>query len=393
MELPLNGRRRVAEVTRRRFFRFGVGIVCLLLVLAGSAVGQFRRDTSRVTDQEFLRLLQKSEQLNEEQKERARRTRNPRVLMRLARDEDDGVRFYAAFNPFTPAESLVPLASDPNPTIRWGVARNPRFLFFLDTAFVANLDSRASIVEVGREFGRNGIFLSPSAAVEVVSPGAYWKIEDRFRAFEIKRKRLSVNVYNAPVPEQTLRELEGDYAEIVRVGLASNPNMLVGVLEILGGDISPTVRRHVALNENAPGRVLNRLFGDEERAVRLAVAGNPFAPSHILADFSVERDEGIRISVANNPGCSPAVLLGMMFDESIQVRTIIAGHGNLPSPGLVKLSFDDVIEVRRAVVDNPNTVAEALKRLSFDADEDIRGKARTRLAEVLKERIAIDRER
>ncbi|MGA1198769.1 MAG: hypothetical protein ACO36I_19945 [Candidatus Latescibacterota bacterium] len=71
-------------------------------------------DTTVVEDREFLRLLQQSKELDEEQKWRAKRTTNVRVLRRLADDEDRGVRFFVAFNKSTPADALLKLSDDPN---------------------------------------------------------------------------------------------------------------------------------------------------------------------------------------------------------------------------------------------------------------------------------------
>lgn len=370
--------------------------VILMVVLAIGSVSdaQLRRDPNLVSDQEFLRLLQQSDQLNEEQKERARKTKNPRVLVPLSSDDDPGVRFYVAFNPYTPSPSLGKLARDPNPTVRWGVARNSRHLFDIDTTFVKDLDGGGgALVELGRAFGRKGIFLTNSTEIETITPGSFWKIADRFQSFEVKRRRLGLKVYNEQTANAVLTVLAEDYAEVVRVGLASNPNTPAEILSILHNDVSLTVRRHVAVNENTHPDTLGVLAQDSARSVRLAVARNPFAPLHVLADFSVDLDEAIRIEVARNPGCSPALLLGMIFDTSVSVRQGIAAHPNLPDPGIIKLSDDPSLEVRQAVIGNINTVPEALRQLSFDTDEDIRGEARTRLAAILRERIADDRER
>ncbi len=83
----------------------------------------------------------------------------------------------------------------------------------------------------------------------------------------------------------------------------------------------------------------------------------------------------------------------MIFDTSVNVRMGIAEHPNLPDPGIIKLAEDPTLKVRQAVIKNVNTVPEALRQLSFDTDEDIRGVARTRLAAILRDRIAVDRER
>ena len=103
---------------------YGVLILFVVLVACGDALARKERDSTEVDNREFMRLLQKADELNEEQKWRAKRTQNPRILARLARDEHPGVRFYVAFNPATPEDALMDLSGDPNETVRWAVAMN-----------------------------------------------------------------------------------------------------------------------------------------------------------------------------------------------------------------------------------------------------------------------------
>jgi len=354
---------------------------------------QFKRDTSRVNDQEFLRLLKQADELNAEQQRRAKRTHNPRLLLRLAEDEDPGVRFRVAFNPYTPSESLMTLSGDPNPTVRWGVARNDRFLFEIDTVFVAGLDQGGNMVELRREFGRLGITLGRNGELKVEIPGKLWSLKDNFHTFEIKRRRLGLFVYSEQIPRDARENLVKDYAEVVRVGMASNPNMTTNMMRILYLDISPTVRKYVGQNENTDETTLEILAEDSERDVRLTVAGNPSTPLHVLERMAVNRDEAVRIEVCKNAGASPALLLGMIFDDNVDVRTATALHESVPAPGLLKLSTDEELSVRQAVVRNSNTTPEALKRLSFDNVDDVRALARKRMADILKDQIEEDRER
>ena len=367
--------------------------IVMLIGVARPVTAQFRRDTSRVNDQEFLRLLKQADELNEEQQLRAQRTHNPRILMRLADDEDSGVRFRVAFNPYTPSETLLNLADDPNPTVRWGVARNDRFLFEIDTSFVADLDQAANLVELSRTFGRHGITLGRNGEMDVTIPGKSWVLRDGFHNFEIKRRRLGLFVYSKQIPDESLVRLSKDYSEVVRVGLASNPNMETEILTSLFDDVSPTVRKYVADNENTRERLLEALSKDPEHLVLLAIAGNPSTPLHVLERLAVDQDDALRLEVCKNPGASPALLLGMIFDNNIEVRAAAAEHRSMPAPGLIKLARDEELLVRQAVVDNPNTLPEALKRLSFDQDDEVKGQARTRLALILKDQIKEDRER
>ncbi|MEE2752448.1 MAG: hypothetical protein VX910_00585 [Candidatus Latescibacterota bacterium] len=354
---------------------------------------QFRRDSSRANDQEFLRLLKESEELNKEQEARAKRTHNPRLLIRMALDEDASVRFRVGFNPYTPAETLLNLATDPNPTVRWGVARNDRFLFEIDSLFAAGLDRGGNLVELGREFGRHGITLGRTPKVMSDISGRQWSLKDEFHSFEIKRRRLGLFVYSEQIPSDARDLLSKDYSEVVRVGLVSNPNMTPNILNSLMGDVSPIVRKYVGGNENTDANTLEILAKDPERSVKLSVAGNPTTPLHVLDLLAIDHDEAIRLQVCKNAGASQALLLGMIFDNNVDVRTAAAAHGSMPSSGLIKLARDHELSVRQAVVKNANTLPEALKRLSFDDDDGVRGQARTRLASILRDQIKEDRER
>ena len=368
----------------------------LALMLGGLVApvdAQFRRDTTRGNDQEFLRLLKQADEHNEEQQLRAQRTHNSRILMRLADDEDPGVRFRVAFNPYTPAETLRHLAGDPNPTVRWGVARNDRLLFEIDTSFVADLDQAGNLIELSRLFGRAGITLGRDGLVSVDIPSKQWSLRDGFHSFEIKRSRLGLFVYSEQIPREARADLSKDYSEVVRVGLASNPNMTPDIMGEIYNDVSPTVRKYVGANENTDETTLEILSKDVEYAVRLNVAGNASTPLHVLERLAIDLDDGIRIEVCKNASSSPSLLLGMIFDHNIEVRAAAAAHRSMPSPGLLKLAQDDDLGVRQAVVGNPNTLPDALRRLSFDQDDDVKGQARTRLAMILKDQIEEDRER
>ena len=195
-------------------------IVCLVagLLLSGtSSHAQMRKDPDTITDQEFLRLLQQSDQLNKEQKQRARRTKNPRVLVPLAGDEDPGVRFYVAFNPYTPASSLGNLAKDPNPTVRWGVARNSRFLFDIDTTFVKDLDEGGGCTRrIGACVRAKGHFSDQQHRNrDRPTRGVLEGFADLFQEYEVRKKRQGLMVYNGQTSNLVLETMAEDYSEVV----------------------------------------------------------------------------------------------------------------------------------------------------------------------------------
>ncbi len=366
-------------------------ILLLLLSIGRGSVSAQEKDTTKVDDRTFLQLLRQAEELNTEQKERAKRTINSRLLQKLSEDEDPGVRFYVAFNAYTPVDALVNLAEDPNQTVRWAVARNSRLMFAVDVKFQEYLDSGGIPLELAQTFGTNGIPLSPNTTVE--KQDGQWQVDTEGRTYTVKNEGNKLHVYNERIPDATMGKLGIDYVKIVRVGLASNPNLPARVLRNLAGDVSISARRKVAANLNTDPQILEILSRDRERSVQLAVANNPHTPLRVMEAFSVSSDDSFRIATAGNIGTSPAILLGLLFDPSDQVREMIAAHKDMPAPGLIRLAEDPLLAVRQGVVSNPNTPGEALKRLSFDKDRQVRADARVKLARILKKQIEEDMER
>jgi len=51
----------------------------------------------------------------------------PELMETLLKDPEPGVRAYLGLNPKTPRWALLQLKSDPNPNVKWGIARNPNW--------------------------------------------------------------------------------------------------------------------------------------------------------------------------------------------------------------------------------------------------------------------------
>jgi hypothetical protein len=366
--------------------------VCLVL-LSQQIEGQGDKDTTKVEDREFLKLLRDAEGLNEEQKERAKRTINPRILKRLAGDEDPGVRFYVAYNPWTPRSALLNLCKDANETVRWAVAMNSRLLFQVDPKFQDYLDNSSLSVDMEKAFGTKGAPLASDALVEIVEPGKQWLVTTEGRNLVVRKTDGKLNVFQERLSLQVLLDLSKDFVEIVRMGLAANPNMPPEVLQRLAADISVSVRKKAAGNLNTEPFILEVLSRDLRREVQLEVSGNPYTPLRVMEEFSLDSDEAFRVSVAGNKGTSPAILLGLIFDTSLTVLQAVAAHTSTPSSGLLRLAKDADPQVKLATVQNPNTPSEALKILSFDKDKTIKEVARNRLAKILQVQISKDKER
>ncbi|MDA0747734.1 MAG: hypothetical protein O2954_14530 [bacterium] len=362
-------------------------------VLPGKVPSQSLPDSLKVDNREFLRLLRRAEDLNKEQKQRAKRTINARVLTRLAQDEDPGVRFYVAFNPWTPAKVLVDLARDANQTVRWAVAMNTRVLFQVDPAFREYLDNGTLNLELETAFGARGAAPGREALIEIVEQGRRWRIAGVDRTYTLEHEDGVLTVFNTPTAREALQELAKDYVEIVRVGLASNGQTPPTILRNLAQDVSRVVQQKVAANRNTEPVILEILSRVQDPSIRLKVAQNPHTPLRVMERFSIVNDETFRVAVAQNPGTSPAILLGLIFDSSDSVRRAVAAHSSTPVPALLRLAEDVDLEVRKATVYNGNTPREALTQLSFDKDREIKEVARSRLAQLLKQQIDRDRER
>ncbi|MBB27410.1 MAG: hypothetical protein CME25_00715 [Gemmatimonadetes bacterium] len=354
---------------------------------------QSDKDTTKVEQREFLKLLKDAEELNEEQKQRAKRTINPRILNRLAQDEDPGVRFYVGFNPWTPQAALLQLCKDANETVRWAVAMNSRQLFQIDPKFQDNLDNSSLSMDMEKVFGTRGAPLASDAEIEIVQSGKQWNVISNGMDLVVRKTDGILNVFQERLPLQVLLDLSKDFVEIVRMGLAANPNMPPEILQRLAADISVSVRKKVAGNLNTEPFILELLSRDARKEVRLEVSGNPHTPLRVMERFSTEGEEAFRLSVAGNRGTSPVILLGLIFDTSLPVRQAVAAHVSMPASGLLRLAEDADPQVKLATVQNPNTPAEALKILSFNKDKNIKEIARNRLARILKAQISRDRER
>jgi hypothetical protein len=372
---------------------YSLSLVFALALGPWRVYAQVPGDAAVVDDREFLRLLKRAKELNEEQKGRAKRTINPRILARLAEDEDPGVRFYVAFNPRTPGSSMLALAKDPNQTVRWAVASNERLMFRIDEKLQDYLSNNVISLELERAFGKNGTSIGPDATVEADVPGKVWKLTYEGKTYLIRKREGWLYVYNERLPDEILLNLAHDYLEIVRVGLASNQSTPPNILRELAADVSDAVRRSVAGNPNTEKIVLEVLSRDPVRKVRLTVTNNPRTPLRVMERFSIESDDSFRVAVATNLGTSPAILLGLIFDPEVTVRRAVAAHPEMPPPGLSKLAEDADRDVRYAVALNNATPPAGLRRLAFDRDRQIKSKARLRLSRILEEQIARDRER
>jgi hypothetical protein len=98
-------------------------------------------------------------------------------------------------------------------------------------------------------------------------------IDDSFiYSLSIGAKRELAIVITSP---EVMNRLAKDNDNIVRCGVAYNPNTPPEALERLANDEESFVRRMVACNPNTPPEALERLANDDDPGVRREVAKNP----------------------------------------------------------------------------------------------------------------------
>ena len=197
-----------------------------------------------------------------------------RLLMILAKDEDEYVTQLVAQNPSAPAELLSALAKNEDVNVRCSVA------------------------------------LNPSAPTEVLSILA-------------KDKNVDVRwnvARNTSAPVEVLLNLARDKNVDVRWNVTTNRSAPAEALSALAKDKNVNVRINVAANLSAPAEALSALAKDEDEYVRGYVASNLSTPAEALSALAKDRHEYVRVNVAKNTSAPVEVLSVLAKDEDEYVR-------------------------------------------------------------------------
>ena len=218
----------------------------------------------------------------------ARNSSAPGVtLSDLSRDASRQVLEAVAGNAATPVDLLCDLAATPR--LRANVARNPALPVNLLREWVQESGSESSHAE--------WVLLSAIGANPSVPEDAME------RCMGIAEER--------PDEEDSLAEDR----ELVRIGLASNPNVPPALLTSLAMDGWRVVRANVAGNPSAPPELLAQLAEDGEEEVRRHVARNLSTPVRVLIDLhrSEQPTSWVHEDLMANPHL-PQELIGVYVD-------------------------------------------------------------------------------
>jgi len=295
-----------------------------------SVEDRLRKDLRKLSRSGVSQLLRWEFEVDREQKRRANSSSNPRELVKLADDEDTGVRFFVAANRNTPLGTRLALAADREPAVRSGVA--------ISLAYdpLATVDRRR---------------LSQMIAA-------------RLAADENVLVRLSL-VTNERLPTESYETLARDSDYVVRQKVAENPAAARAALVKLAQDTVLTVQTAAFLHKNMPPDQLAMAAGD----------GNPM----------------VRLAISQNLN-TPVVSLDSLANDTLPIiREMAARHPNTSLISLHNLATDNDASVVLAVVEHPTANRDILTTLAYSSTEgSIRALAQKRLEPILREEIRED---
>lgn len=233
----------------------------------------------------------------------AREISAPDILVELANDEENEVKFEVAMNSNTPGNIISEFAHSENAKLRYAVAKNenatPEILSLLseDDSWEERESSHKKAMEKARRDSDRRL----EEATEGCTP--WFADEILYTEFEMPPtvkipyndfnvRRLVAGHKNTLV--ETLTKLAKDEDEEVRWQVAKNSKTAPNVLEELSRDSMRTVRRAVAQNDNTSLTILERLASDGSSDVRCAVAQNSNTPLTILERLATDEDLRVR---------------------------------------------------------------------------------------------------
>ena len=295
-----------------------------------SVEDRLRKDLMKLSRSGVSQLLRWEFEVDREQKRRANSSSNPRELVKLADDEDTGVRFFVAANRNTPLETRLALAADRKAAVRSGVA--------ISLAY------------------------DPLATVH--------------------RRRVS---------EMIAARLAADENVLVRLSLVTNERLPSESYETLARDSDYVVRQKVAENPAAPRAALVKLAQDTVLTVQTAAFVHKNMPPDQLAMAAGDGNPMVRLAISQNLNTPVGSLDSLANDTLPIIREMAAKHPNTSLMSLQKLATDSDASVVLAVVEHPTANRDLLTALAYSSTEgSIRALAQKRLEPILREEIRED---
>ena len=292
-----------------------------------------REQLKKLERWDIEKLLKTERDIDLQQKKRAIVSSNPDELALLAEDEDSGVRFQVAANPYTPLDFQLRLASDPVPYVKSGLAMSLAYDPF------ASAESSKVVEAIALKLARDSsplvrLILSENEKVPEVALNVLAGDPD----FVI-RQRLAQNLY---VSQDALVILAQDSMQVVQAEALKHRNMAVIWLERKSEDPSAFIRLAVCQNVNIPLAVLDVLSGDSDPRVRRAVLEHEKTSLDILSQMVADADLEIVKAVARHPNADRDLLVQLAYDKrDAEIRT--TAHKRL-EPLLRSEIREDILE-------------------------------------------------
>jgi len=244
------------------------------------------------------------------------------ALHRLAADEDAEIRRYTAGSKHADIKLLVPLATDPDETVRAAVA------------------GQALLAEHHPELLR-----------QLVAEGNE----------KINRSAAG----NSQANSALLDELAHDSDEKVRKAVAGNPRALPHTLTRLNDDPSPAVRKALLRNPNLPVAVLLARLAGGSTDVRVTLAGNEATPPDVFWQLAQEDNDDIRSAIAYNKA-APARVLEYLWENQGPDRkrnSALAHHPNTSEELMGRIAADTEPHAMGYLLDHPAITPALFRQL------------------------------
>ena len=264
-----------------------------------------REQLKKLERWDIEKLLKTERDIDFQQKKRAILSSNPEELALLAEDEDSGVRFQVAANPYTPLDFQLRLAKDPVSYVKSGLAMG------LSYDPLASIESSKVVESIAMQLARDS---SPLVRLVLAE--------------------------NEKVPETALNTLANDPDFVIRHRLAQNLYVSQDALVILAQDHIQVVQAEALKHRNMPVVWLERKSEDPSAFIRLAVCQNVNIPLPVLEVLSGDSDPGVRLAVLEHEKTSLEILKQMVADDDLEIVKAVARHPNADRDLLVQLAYD-----------------------------------------------------